>query len=678
MKYSTPVIILLVCLFVYGCTEDDTAIVSNSKYCAGDEFAETIVESQYFEIELDDDQIIEGKNGTRIVFLEGSLIDGNGNTVSSDITVGLAEAFSLTDMMLSNLTTTSGKSFLETDGMIYLNLTSNGQQLHIDPKNPLYIEIPTANRIAGMEIYSGVRDAQGNIDWVDPEPIQNYLIPIDIELLDYLPKGFKTEVSDGLPFRSHQVASQELADSLYFSLSVADGSELTNGFGETEFNERYDTEDVLADSIPYQGGDDERDDCGVDPASIKVIRTDQFQNTFIATREFEVRLQSIFESCENDVLEIYITNLGSDLWISDSIAAELTSKENIRQEFLEYSNERLTNVEDGVKYAEVLKNHFESELKKVEEDLNLLFRKMTVALEKENMIAEKIAKEYKSLLGEREKFRMESYGFRQSRTGWLNVDIGNAPKKWGPHKLELIASRGETYDRIHSYLIFKSMKSLFRLQSEDNIHFYAGSVQSNEMLMPKNSDASCITIAYINGKAFIGIEDFTTSTTESISTTLAATSEQEIDVILSKYESFEQENSIQKDMEYMVQFDAEKRRQKKLQKEGDFILGLSDFVFSCCDAEGAALFEANCMPCHTTSEYTTNYCERLGHISYEHEKEWFVLWTRNAQEFRESGNEKAIRILSKYEPMLGRHAPSSLSSQEISSIYEYLDGFEYE
>lgn len=58
----------------------------------------------------------------------------------------------------------------------------------------------------------------------------------------------------------------------------------------------------------------------IDPARIAAIKTEQFQNTIIATKEFEERLQVIFSHCEPGILDLYVNNLDKKMYIIDSMA----------------------------------------------------------------------------------------------------------------------------------------------------------------------------------------------------------------------------------------------------------------------------------------------------------------------------------------------------------------------
>ncbi|NQY09707.1 MAG: cytochrome c [Flavobacteriales bacterium] len=64
---------------------------------------------------------------------------------------------------------------------------------------------------------------------------------------------------------------------------------------------------------------------GIDPAQIKAIWNEKFQNTIIATKEFEERLQVIYASCDEEILDLYINNLNLPIYLIDSMAMRASS-----------------------------------------------------------------------------------------------------------------------------------------------------------------------------------------------------------------------------------------------------------------------------------------------------------------------------------------------------------------
>lgn len=65
----------------------------------------------------------------------------------------------------------------------------------------------------------------------------------------------------------------------------------------------------------------------IDPARIHAIWDRKFNETILATKEFEARLKVIFKTCMPCVLDLYVNNLDKNLYELDSIAATITTGE---------------------------------------------------------------------------------------------------------------------------------------------------------------------------------------------------------------------------------------------------------------------------------------------------------------------------------------------------------------
>ena len=61
-------------------------------------------------------------------------------------------------------------------------------------------------------------------------------------------------------------------------------------------------------------------DCGINPASIQTIWNKKFNQTNLATKEFEERMPWIHRTCENAILDLYIQNLDKNLYEVDQMA----------------------------------------------------------------------------------------------------------------------------------------------------------------------------------------------------------------------------------------------------------------------------------------------------------------------------------------------------------------------
>ena len=176
---------------------------------------------QIFEIDPQKGATIEGEEGTLLIIPENAFEDQNGNLISEPFQIKMIEALRVSDMIAYNLTTMSGKNPLSSGGMVFLEPVNKGAdsiKLRID--RPIYMEIPSKDYNPNMKSWDGVVNQAGDIDWQNPKDLEKYLVPVDFSLLDFIPDGFDEAVAAGLPFKGHEELTQELVDTLYYSLTL--------------------------------------------------------------------------------------------------------------------------------------------------------------------------------------------------------------------------------------------------------------------------------------------------------------------------------------------------------------------------------------------------------------------------------------------------------------------------
>ncbi|TDT37971.1 hypothetical protein CLV90_3805 [Maribacter spongiicola] len=539
-----------------------------------DPFKNTITSSQYFKIDTKNDTVISGENGTTIVFQKGSFLDSDNNIVTDDVEIELTEALTIDEMILSNLTTISDGKLLETDGMIYFNATAKGRQLFVNPEKPVYVEIPTTNRKSGMNVYKGLRDKNGNMNWVNPIPIENYLIPLDLFTLDFLPDGFVETLEKEMPFLNHQKVNEKFVDSLYYSLYFKTGNEIieetvpNTNVSESYYDKVNETE---LDSTHYSEFDNSVN-YGVDPAAIKAIKNNQFQNTLIATKQFEERLKVMFKICRSDIIDIYAQNLDKNLWEIDSIAASLLDDNVYQEDFEKFASQKWTKIKVPNKNLLLLKSYYENRLQLVKNELTEQRNKAVKANNEQTKKAKELVNNYKILLNKREAYRMTGYGFELTDTGWINIDKGTIPKNWEYSPLDFLVTNENTFDRAYGYVMYTSIKSLYRLKTNDSKTFYVGNETQREMIMPKDEKAIGILLAYKNDQTFLDVINFQTNTDAILKFDLQEYPEREIKKTLAQFETSKQENSILEDLKYLDAIYLEEIRQDKLLRE-NYVMG---------------------------------------------------------------------------------------------------------
>jgi hypothetical protein len=135
-------------------------------------FAADNLETQNFSISADRDTILIGENGTILTFEKNSFVDQSGSPATGEIKINFKECLDKLDMILGNMTTTSNGQPLESGGMIYLNATSNKEQLMIANNKSVGVEMPVDSVLENMQLFEGVETGNG-INWQNPVDLQN-------------------------------------------------------------------------------------------------------------------------------------------------------------------------------------------------------------------------------------------------------------------------------------------------------------------------------------------------------------------------------------------------------------------------------------------------------------------------------------------------------------------------
>lgn len=432
-------------------------------------------EVQQVVVDPSKEELIECKDGTLILVPKNAFADADGNAILEPVTLEIIEALTMDKMVAYNLATMSNGEALKSGGMVYVQPTLNGTELALADGKSLHIEIPTDDYDPSMKAWEGVANGKGDLNWENPKEIENYLIPVSMNSLEFLPEGFREEVAATLPFKKYQRSSKRLEDSLYYSLgSVTNQLNTTQHNTEREpvietespkfkysFNKNGITFPVSIknskaiarhhaiiqfDNIPpnkkifatiklgksvvrvilnqenYQlssssGGkavitiqekqcnqplqkkvqlnlgeityfDCSELECGenkeplkpitsatpdntcyINPSSVYAAHTSDFENTFIATREFQERLQALHK-VENaqPLFDLYINQLDKNLFeIDKQVAARLTGDNKIV--FEKFEAQKLTNVKpDGQNYNK-LKQFYTAKVKEQQQEI---------------------------------------------------------------------------------------------------------------------------------------------------------------------------------------------------------------------------------------------------------------------------------------------------------------------
>lgn len=120
---------------------------------------------QLFSIQANRDTTIICMEGTSIKIEANSFIsEKSGKEISGNVQLGVKEYYKLSDIILSNLSTTSGNKILETGGMLHLAATADNENCLIKQGSNLEIGFPYAEKKENMALFNGTW-TNDKIDW---------------------------------------------------------------------------------------------------------------------------------------------------------------------------------------------------------------------------------------------------------------------------------------------------------------------------------------------------------------------------------------------------------------------------------------------------------------------------------------------------------------------------------
>lgn len=300
--------------------------------------AENYLTPQIFKFDLNKPQLIETKEGMVIALDPGSLLDDNGRIVTDNIEVTVREAFGVTDILKSGLSTMAGPVPLETDGMFQITACSGEIILSINPEQPIYVSTPSNGLQYDLQLWDGQVQSDGSINWYQPEVIEKLLTPVDITTLDFYPPGFLNALSK----ENLDITNREFRDSLYLSFEKYSTDQVGSPVN-TIIQPEPDTIVIpkvwIAESDEITGKTT-NSVAGIPPSQILAFWQNDFNHTMLATKEFEERMSVIHRTCNPAILEIYTSNLEKPLYELDEMAMNLAGCYELREAFSAFAKRK--------------------------------------------------------------------------------------------------------------------------------------------------------------------------------------------------------------------------------------------------------------------------------------------------------------------------------------------------
>tara|TARA_B100000795_G_C22805755_1_gene444798 strand:+ start:4785 stop:6992 length:2208 start_codon:yes stop_codon:yes gene_type:complete len=507
---------------------------------------------QKFTINPEKGATIEGEQGVLVIVPSYAFLDDDNNTVTETVTLKMIEALTLEDMVLYNLGTTSNGKSLETGGMIHFDFSCKGKNVYVNPERSLYVEVPTDEVKNGMMAFKGEIE-DGKLNWVQPKPLKKYLVNIDFNLLDFLPTGFDDTVRTLLPYKGHIKKSDEFTDSLYYSLganSSLEGDIIPKKFRREGKKRKTKRKRDYPESIAKSDDGEYQVNCGLDPISIMTLKTKPFSKTYIATKEFEARINELHKTSNSfgkKYLQTYLQNLNKDLSEVDAMVS-IQMKGRMALTFRKFAKEGLTNVKDANIYQDQLNAYYNRKRKEnkdavvqLEEDLNAINKKELNKLRKEyfqtiaskNKVKNPLSSIFNKL-PKRTVARSSAYSFTWSSGGWVNIDCYLHLLSQGSKKVEMEIINPQESMEVYQWL--NTIGNLTPLLVSDN--------KANALFPKKGNSGShamkntfCFAISMKGGKYQWFEKKFNPYNISEIDITLEPRDIADIRSVLKRYDS---------------------------------------------------------------------------------------------------------------------------------------------
>jgi hypothetical protein len=283
----------------------------------------------------------------------------------------------------------------------------------------------------------------------------------------------------------------------------------------------------------------------IDPLKIKTLKTSHFQNTFVASKEFEQRLQVMHQLKKGSLLlDTYITHLSEPLWKCDKMVAEMLYGTE-RTIFENFAKERLTNVQnDGIHQAALLQYYseqcmaFRSENEqrlneyqsKTQEEITAMTKSIEAALNNPGQLAISQAshKGWGSAKGSSfntnqkttvRHIRRDSYPFSWASNAWCNIDqllksLGSSPWSTAVHP-------NTNKNDITVYQTLRELQTVIGLIKQD------GSFRATSSRTENHKDIFCLAMYQDAGQLFYGGRSYDPKTTRDIDLQLVPVTDDE-------------------------------------------------------------------------------------------------------------------------------------------------------
>jgi len=186
-------------------------------------------QAQIFLISTDKDTVLTCYEGTIIKIKANSFVsEKTGKAINDTVKFSVKEFYKISDILLSNLSTTSNGQLLETAGMVNITATANDEELKLKKEQSIEINFPTKQKENDMQLFSGAWENENHINWIPQSTAQQSVFTI----VEEMPK-FSGDDNDIRRFLSSTIEYPQQAKELgvqgivYVSFVINEKGEVT-------------------------------------------------------------------------------------------------------------------------------------------------------------------------------------------------------------------------------------------------------------------------------------------------------------------------------------------------------------------------------------------------------------------------------------------------------------------
>lgn len=475
---------------------------------------------------------------------KGAVVDDKGEP-ATDFELRFAGFLDAGEALTSGLTTNTGNRLLNSSAIVYANLSKNGQQLFIDATKGIELKIPDNYDQNNLEVYRP-DDSKPDLIWKKTQH-RTYLQTIDFDLLNFLPHGYQTIVQDHLG----SAYSDTAADSVYYAMEAYERRELL-----TELTDRVEASEFLifhksAKREEYHYLSEDSYEPIISPAKVKVLKSEKFADTFIATRAFEERMKVLQKlNCwDGQLFDTYLENLHRPLWVSDSIIFfQHKFDDPLLQEFEKFYKQKLTNTAKAPTNSNGYLDWFYTNLAEARQQI--LEQQQSRNKPGDRVLKdilkkrEKLLEQRSNLLRKREAYRMKRFNFQMTQTGWYNFAIPASLEELDTFTLDVSLVNGQDYQQTFVYIVNPQIFSLYAMRSGDGSLFDQGFGEDPHLLMWKDQQALVVGIGVSKSKQAYDQAQWTVRNENHLHLSLSPTERKELKTKLRKLPLKKRENKI--------------------------------------------------------------------------------------------------------------------------------------